>query len=41
MDFPNGRIPELKVNDMKVNVPDEVTEDGNPVKHLRRLWLQW
>ena len=33
MDFPNDRIPELKVNDMKVNVPD----DGNPVKHLRRL----
>ena len=37
MDFPNDRIPELKVNDMKVNVSDEVTEDGDPVKYLRRL----
>ena len=37
MDFPNDRIPELKVNNMKVNVLDEVTEDGNSVKHLRRL----
>ena len=37
MDFPNDRIPELKVKDMKVNVPDEVTEEGNPVKYSRRL----